>query len=96
MKRCLDVLVASVGLIVLTPAIGAVALAILLALGRPVLFRQQRPGLHGRPFIMLKFRTMREAAGPDGTPLSELVSGEYSDIHRWMSRRLSGTLCAAT
>lgn len=40
-------------------------------LGSPVLFRQIRPGLHGRPFEMVKFRTMRDAFGPDGQPLAD-------------------------
>lgn len=40
-------------------------------LGSPVLFRQTRPGLHGKPFQMIKFRTMRDAIGPDGQPLPD-------------------------
>ena len=40
-------------------------------LGSPVLFRQARSGLHGRPFLMVKFRTMRDAFGPDGQPLPD-------------------------
>ncbi len=46
-----------------------IALMILATGGRPVLFGQMRPGFLGRPFRLLKFRTMREAVGPDGTPL---------------------------
>lgn len=59
-KRTLDLLVAAVALILLSPVILIVALLVLVTMGRPILFRQQRPGLHGRPFAMLKFRTMRE------------------------------------
>ena len=69
-KRLIDVTVAVVALLVLSPIIAAVAAVVLLALGRPVLFRQERPGLHGTPFTLLKFRTMRDADGP-GDPLSD-------------------------
>src|SRR5579864_5065582 len=60
-KRAFDVVVASVGLIVLAPLLGATALTIRLALGRPVLFAQRRPGRHARPFTIYKFRTMSGA-----------------------------------
>jgi len=69
MKRMVDVVVALLGLVVFSPVIAAVALVIRLTMGRPVLFRQVRPGFKTRPFTMYKFRTMREAYGPDGTPL---------------------------
>jgi lipopolysaccharide/colanic/teichoic acid biosynthesis glycosyltransferase len=59
-KRGLDVVGASIGLVVLSPLLVATALAIRATLGSPVLFRQVRPGLGGRPFTILKFRTMRE------------------------------------
>jgi lipopolysaccharide/colanic/teichoic acid biosynthesis glycosyltransferase len=58
-KRALDVAGALAGVVLLSPALALVATAILLVDGRPVLFRQERPGLGGRPFTMLKFRTMR-------------------------------------
>jgi lipopolysaccharide/colanic/teichoic acid biosynthesis glycosyltransferase len=58
-KRALDVLGAAVGLVVLGPVLAGVALAIRVVDGGPVLFRQIRPGRHGRPFEILKFRTMR-------------------------------------
>jgi exopolysaccharide biosynthesis polyprenyl glycosylphosphotransferase len=57
-KRLIDIVVSAAGLIALSPVMLAVALAILIAEGRPVLFRQVRVGLHGRPFTVLKFRTM--------------------------------------
>lgn len=57
-KRLIDVVLATIGLIVLAPVFGAFALAIIAADGRPVLFRQVRVGLHGRPFTIVKFRTM--------------------------------------
>lgn len=58
-KRVLDVVGAALGLVVLSPVLALVALAVLVAQGRPVLFRQARPGLGGRPFTIVKFRTMR-------------------------------------
>jgi exopolysaccharide biosynthesis polyprenyl glycosylphosphotransferase len=58
LKRAVDLGVAGLGLVVLSPILGAVALAMRLTEGPPVLFRQTRVGLHGRPFSVLKFRTM--------------------------------------
>ena len=63
LKRAVDVVGASIGLTVLAPVIAWTALALLVAQGRPILFRQQRPGLRGRPFTLLKFRTMRSPVG---------------------------------
>ena len=60
-KRLLDLAGATVGVVVLSPLLAWVALALLLTQGRPILFRQRRPGLHGAPFTVLKFRTMRAA-----------------------------------
>jgi len=60
-KRGTDVVVASAALVLLSPALLVVAAAVALSLGRPVLFRQQRPGLHGIPFTLVKFRSMRDA-----------------------------------
>ncbi len=58
MKRGLDVLLSAAGLVVLSPLLLGLALAVRLALGSPVLFRQSRPGLHGRPFTLYKFRSL--------------------------------------
>lgn len=63
MKRAFDVCVAALGLVLLSPVLAVIALLVRRTLGSPVLFRQQRPGLGGRPFTLYKFRTMREA-GP--------------------------------
>jgi lipopolysaccharide/colanic/teichoic acid biosynthesis glycosyltransferase len=71
MKRGLDVLGAAAGLVLLSPVILAVSVGILTTIGRPIFFRQVRPGLHGRPFRMIKFRTMRDAVGADGAPLPD-------------------------
>ncbi len=65
-KRLLDVAVSLVVLVLLAPVYALVAALVMVGLGRPVLFRQQRPGLHGRPFELLKFRTMTEEREADG------------------------------
>lgn len=69
-KRAMDVVLASVGLLVLSPLLAAIAVLVKLSSPGPVLYRQERCGLNGRPFQMLKFRSMRadaEAAGPQMT-----------------------------
>ncbi len=70
-KRALDVTLAGSALVVLAPVLGAVALAVLLRHGRPILFVQQRPGLDGAPFRLYKFRTMRNTTDGDGRPLPD-------------------------
>jgi len=59
MKRALDFALSAVGILLLSPVMGLIALATLIDSGRPVLLRQRRVGLDGRPFDMLKFRTMQ-------------------------------------
>jgi lipopolysaccharide/colanic/teichoic acid biosynthesis glycosyltransferase len=71
MRRSVDIAVSSVALLVLAPVFLVLALTIRFRLGRPVLFKQIRPGLHGQPFTILKFRTMRDAIGADGEPLPD-------------------------
>jgi lipopolysaccharide/colanic/teichoic acid biosynthesis glycosyltransferase len=66
MKRLHDILAAAAGLMLLSVPMLVLAVMVRIHLGSPVLFRQQRPGLHGRPFMMLKFRTMTDERGPDG------------------------------
>jgi len=70
MKRLIDIFVSFLMLVLLAPVIAVVAVAVRLDVGAPVLFRQVRPGLHGRPFTLRKFRTMRGAGsgepGSDG------------------------------
>lgn len=70
-KRILDVSVATFALIVLSPVLLVVALVTLVAHGRPVLFRQRRPGRNGEPFTIYKFRSMRNSADADGRPLPD-------------------------
>ena len=70
-KRVLDIAGSLFGLIVLSPVLIIVALLIRWKLGSPIFFRQQRPGLHGKPFEMLKFRTMTDAKDENGNLLSD-------------------------
>jgi lipopolysaccharide/colanic/teichoic acid biosynthesis glycosyltransferase len=71
LRRLIDVALAGTALVVLSPVIAVVALAVRLRHGRPILFVQQRPGRDGVPFRLYKFRTMRNAAGADGNPLPD-------------------------
>jgi sugar transferase EpsL len=70
-KRLFDIAVALVALVLLAPMMLVVALLIRWKLGSPVLFRQVRPGLGEKPFMMVKFRTMRDACDADGKPLAD-------------------------
>jgi sugar transferase EpsL len=70
-KRLLDVLVTLPALIVLSPLLAILALLVRVKLGTPVLFRQQRPGLQGKPFTIYKLRTMTDARAADGQLLSD-------------------------
>ncbi|RPE26532.1 lipopolysaccharide/colanic/teichoic acid biosynthesis glycosyltransferase [Acinetobacter sp. BIGb0102] len=71
LKRLLDVVIASIALILLSPLYAYVAYKVKKNLGSPVLFRQVRPGLHGKPFEMIKFRTMKDAIDEQGNPLPD-------------------------
>ena len=71
MKRILDVSAALAGLIILSPLMALTALAIRLQMGRPVIFRQTRPGLKGRAFTLYKFRTMTEERDAEGALLPD-------------------------
>lgn len=71
-KRSIDIVIAAATLLIASPVLLLVAIAVRVNLGSPVLFRQQRPGLHTRPFTMVKFRTMRDAIGRDGRPLPDV------------------------
>ncbi len=70
-KRALDILGAAIGLIVFSPILIVIALMIRREMGSPVLFHQTRPGREGKPFQMIKFRTMRDAIDADGRPLPD-------------------------
>ena len=71
LKRVLDVVIASIALILLSPLYFYVAHKVKKNLGSPVLFRQVRPGLHGKPFEMIKFRSMKDAVDAQGNPLPD-------------------------
>jgi len=70
-KRTLDLVLSLLALIVLAPFLLILAAVIRWRLGSPVLFRQERPGMGGRPFMMFKFRTMLDRTGADGQPLPD-------------------------
>lgn len=70
-KRLFDIVASATALLLLFPVITIVAWQISYKLGSPVLFRQTRPGLNGKPFEMIKFRTMRDALDAVGNPLPD-------------------------
>lgn len=70
-KKAFDRTAAAVGLVATAPVMAATATAIAVTLGRPVFFRQVRPGLGGKPFTVIKFRTMRNATDASGRPLPD-------------------------
>lgn len=71
LKRSVDIVLSLLGLLLLSPVILVLAWLIRRKLGSPVLFRQVRPGLNGRPFEMIKFRTMRDATDSEGRQLPD-------------------------
>ena len=71
LKRCVDVVGGTLALLVVAPILLVIALIVRSRLGSPVLFVQRRPGLHGRSFNIVKFRTMRNDCGPEGRPLPD-------------------------
>lgn len=73
MKRLFDFVASLAAIVVFSPLLVVVTLLIQHKLGRPVLFRQVRPGLHGQPFKMMKFRTMLDAVDGAGNPLPDDV-----------------------
>lgn len=70
-KRFLDVSVALIGMLLLSPLFLYAALQVPRSRGSTIIFRQRRPGLHGKPFLMYKFRTMSDEKGPDGELLPD-------------------------
>lgn len=71
LKRFVDIIIATIALILLSPLYAYVAYKVKKNLGSPVLFRQVRPGLHGKPFEMIKFRTMKDAIDEQGNSLPD-------------------------
>jgi sugar transferase EpsL len=70
-KRLFDLITTALGLIIFLPLMLFLSLLVWIFLGIPILFRQQRPGYKGRPFITYKFRTMTNHTGPDGKLLPD-------------------------
>ena len=70
-KRILDISVAFVALLLFSPAMLLLSIAIWSSMGRPVLFYQERPGLNSQPFRMMKFKTMRDSIDDDGNQLPD-------------------------
>ena len=82
LKRVFDVVVSATALVVLAPVMGLIALLVWRTMGRPVLFRQARPGLHGKPFVMYKFRTMRDLRDAEGNLLPD--EARLTPFGRWL------------
>ncbi len=70
-KRAVDVAGAALALLLFSPLLAAIVVGVRRSVGKPVLFRQTRPGFMGKPFDMIKFRTMRDACDAAGKPLPD-------------------------
>ena len=86
LKRALDFVVSASAIVLFLPLLIVLYLAVLGALGRPVFFVQERPGRGRKLFLLIKFRTMRDAAGANGKPLVD--AERLTLLGRWM-RKLS-------
>jgi sugar transferase EpsL len=84
-KRVFDLFVAAAALVILAPLLATLGLIVRLAIGAPILFKQQRPGLHGRPFVIYKFRTMNDARDDAGRLLPD------ADRLAWLGKFLRST-----
>lgn len=71
LKRCMDILISALGLLAISPLLLLLSLLVYLYHGWPVFFTQDRPGLHGKIFKMVKFRTMTNARDADGKLLPD-------------------------
>jgi lipopolysaccharide/colanic/teichoic acid biosynthesis glycosyltransferase len=83
-KRAVDVVGAAILLVVLSPIFAGIAVAVRARMGRPVLFRQVRPGRNGRPFTIVKFRTMTDGRDNTGAPLPD--AERLTRLGRWLRR----------
>lgn len=72
MKRAIDIAFSIIGLVLLAPFLVVTGVLVALFIGRPILFRQSRPGLHGKPFSLVKFRTMRDDRDENGVLLPDV------------------------
>lgn len=82
MKRLFDLLVSGVSLSLFAPLLLLLALLVRVNLGKPILFSQVRPGLHGKPFTMYKFRSMRDAVDASGLALPDEL--RLTRFGRWL------------
>src|SRR5713226_875740 len=85
-KRMIDVVISLITLIVCTPLMAVAAVAVYLESGSPVLFRQERAGLHGRPFAMLKFRSMYTNAEEGGPQWASAGDPRITRVGRWLRK----------
>jgi sugar transferase EpsL len=83
-KRLMDVVGSGAALLFLSPVLAVIALVVWYGIGRPILFRQKRPGLKKRLFTMYKFRTMASAVDHDGNPLPDEV--RVTKTGRWLRK----------
>lgn len=82
MKRFFDIVVSASAIVLLAPLLIGIAVAVRTQLGTPVLFRQLRPGRGGKPFQLIKFRTMNGTNGRSGTALSD--AERLTPFGRWL------------
>jgi sugar transferase EpsL len=82
LKRITDIAIVSLLLVLLFPVMAVVSLLVLTTMGRPIIFSQKRPGLGGKPFRMIKFRTMQEDRDEAGNPLPD--SARLTNVGRFL------------
>lgn len=70
-KRVFDLVLAGLGFVLISPLLALIAGLVWATMGRPIIFRQKRPGYRGEPFVLLKFRTMSQKRDPSGEPLPD-------------------------
>ncbi len=70
-KRSLDLAISGLGIVIGAPLLGLISLLIYFSMGRPIFFRQARPGLHGKPFALVMFRTMTDCRDQEGQVLPD-------------------------
>lgn len=86
LKRIWELLVALLGLVVLAPLLGLIALLIKMDSSGPVLYRQTRVGLHGYPYVLLKFRSMRSDAEVEGIQWATVGDTRVTKIGAWLRK----------
>lgn len=86
MRRFLNAGASAVGLVLLTPVIAVLALAVFIGSGRPILFRTLRIGRNGRPFVLFKFRTMVPGADRAGPSITAAGDPRITSVGRWLRR----------